>query len=128
MKNLELLKKLYQHSKMFLTMRETHDEHCKQQEVDKHGLGFNKRDECVVFSSTVRLNQWDGTYGSSSVSCRFRADKDIADEAFKSYLAEHEAEILRYMSDYLLAKAVSLKEEAEIELNNAMAKLKEIEL
>ena len=88
----------------------------RRNKIDKHRDGFEKGDAIQSFNIRLSYQSFTGTYGDSSVY------SDLS-KYFLGYLNKHTNEIFNEMADMMLKDALSKREEALKELDDAKQEL-----
>lgn len=95
----------------------------RRKKIDKHRDGFEKGDAIQSFNIRLSYQSFTGTYGDSSVYSDFVPDNEIVSKYFLAYLNKHTNEIFNEMADMMLKDALSKREEALKELDDAKQEL-----
>lgn len=96
---------------------------------DKTKWGFEEGDHDGWYKGqaiTIHFGSWAGTYGDSSTYKQIDLDGDIFRKHLLKYLNTHKEQIMMAVADSIEQEAVSLKTDAEMELNTQLSKLQEL--
>lgn len=129
MKNLDEVKELRKNvSAIRNFLNATLQKYKSDPRIDKLDYGFNKDKRFAACNGvTVTFYSLVGSYGSSSCSTIVNLSSDIFNKHLLKYLNDNKNSIMEKIADSIEKDAISLKGEAEKELQAELDKLKELD-
>lgn len=128
MKNLETVEALLRASKSVKTSIEKYNEYQKNTgRYDKTGFSFNRDSRFAACKPlTLSVDSWMGVYGDSNCGNILSVDAEIFNKHLLSVLRSDFWDIMNKVSESISKEAVTLKQEAQKELEEKLELVKSL--